>query len=660
MNVVLILLLALALGTSVVILGGAGILVYAMPGYCVLGLTAVLALTVLRKHNLRAGSGACLSSLLLGGYIAARAWLSPSPYQAQMDLFMVLAALAVYLLTAQYLTHPRHRSIVIGTLLLLVVVQSGIAILQFKGGENFMLIPWLPRPDYDWRASGFYGCPNHLAGFLEISILFGLSMVLWSRWPAWLKLLTVWVCLLGTAVQLMTGSRGGYLSLGFGLAVLAIASLAVVRKVSPHRFWISLVALVVSASILTGGVMLFARHSQLLNSRIGNVVDKENMRLKLWQGAWEQAQLSPAVGTGAGTYLFYGRKFLPSDLRNDPIYVHNDYLHLLAEYGAIGVLVLALFIGTHLVCGLSQIRWISLERMAHAGRSQSTALALTVGSIAAVGALLVHSVVDFNFHIPANTLIMAFVFGLLANAGVRTENDRASARALALFSKILVPVLGVALLWLSVPRLQSEKSTEIARRALDSEQFGLAMQSALDALSYRQDDPNTYYYLGWAQFKISRQQKSSLAARIIARNAAETLGKGVQLMPQDTRLLVAYAHVLRRSGQYDQADHWYQEALKWDPNSADIHARYGMMLAETGKPDQARAQFEKAQTRFGSALAQRGLQKLDTDAAAKAEAARQPAAEPVQAPPEVLAPLPEPISEEDREPILPLSIPRGF
>ena len=28
-------------------------------------------------------------------------------------------------------------------------------------------IPKLFRPDYGWRASGFYGCPNHLAGFLE-------------------------------------------------------------------------------------------------------------------------------------------------------------------------------------------------------------------------------------------------------------------------------------------------------------------------------------------------------------------------------------------------------------------------------------------------------------------------------------------------------------
>ncbi len=661
MNILLLLLLGLALGTSVVFLGGAGILVYALPGYMVLGVAAVLAVFAIRRNTLRAGNGVIFSALSLGAYVMARALLSPVAYQAQMDLFMVAAALAVYLLTAQYLTHPRLRSALVGVLLLLLAVQAGIAIFQFKGGDNFMLIPSLARPNYGWRASGFYGCPNHLAGFVEITILFGLSMVVWSRWPAWLKLLTLWVCLIGVAVQLMSGSRGGYLSLSAGLAVLSIASLGVVRKVSPHRFWLSLMAVFLSGGLLTGGVLYFSSHSQLLSHRIGSVADTQNMRLKLWKGAWEQAQLSPAVGTGAGTYLFYGRRFRPSDLRNDPIYVHNDYLHLLAEYGAIGAIMLVLFVLVHLGRGLSQIRWMALERLAHAGRSQSTALALTLGALAAVAALLVHSVLDFNFHIPANTLIMAFAFGLLAHAGVRTEQDRkerGSARLLALFSKILVPVLGVALLAMGVPRLRAERLTEKARRALNSEQFTLAMGYALEALSYRTDNPNPYYYLGWAQFQISRRQQSKFLRKIIARNAAETLGRGVELMPQDTRLLVAYAHVLRRSGQYEKAERWYREALKWDPNSASIHARYGMMLLEMGRAEPARAEFGKAQVRHGSSLAQEGLQKLD-EAAAAAEAARQPT-EPLEAPPEVLPALPEPMTEEDQDPVRPLSAPRGF
>ncbi len=629
MNILLLTLLICALGTSVALVGGGGILVYALPGYMILGASAVLALFAVRRNNLRAGHSMVLSALLLGAYATGRALTSPVPYQAQMDLFMIVAVLTTYLLTAQFLTHPRLRSVVIGFLLLLLLVQAGIALVQFQGGDNFMLVPGLPRPNYGWRASGFYGCPNHFAGYTEIVVLFGLSMVLWSRWPAWLKLLTVWICLVGIVAQLMSGSRGGYLSLTAGLIVLGIASVSVVRRVSPHRFLLALAALVLAGGLIAGGVVLFAKHSQILTRRIGAVTDTNNMRLQLWQCAWDQSQISPATGTGAGTYLFYGRKFLPSNIIHDPIYVHNDYLHLLAEYGWIGAGLMLLFLGTHVVQGIRQLRGIVTERMAQSARAQSTGAALSLGAIAAVAALLVHSILDFNMHLPANALLMAFVFGLLANAGVRTETGQegTGSRAFALFAKLLVPVLGAALLFMGVPRLRAEYLTEKARRAFDGQRYARAMGFALDSLAQRQDDPNVYYYLGWSQYEISLEQKSDYVRKIIARQAAETLGKGVQLMPQDSRLLIAYAHTLRQSDQYEEAERWYKEALRWDPNSGSVHARYGSLLVDLGRTTEARRELEKAQKLNHSAIAQEALKRLDKAAAeTKAEAAAEEAA----------------------------------
>ena len=88
-----------------------------------------------------------------------------------------------------------------------------------------MLIPFLQRADYGHRASGFYVCPNHLAGVLEVLGIIGLSITCWSRWPVWSKLLIgylVCVCYAGVA---LTGSRGGYLSVAASLIVFAILSL---------------------------------------------------------------------------------------------------------------------------------------------------------------------------------------------------------------------------------------------------------------------------------------------------------------------------------------------------------------------------------------------------------------------------------------------------
>ena len=61
-----------------------------------------------------------------------------------------------------------------------------------------------------------------------------------------------------------------------------------------------------------------------------------------------------------------------------------------------------------------------------------SAFALNLGALGALAAYLVHSFVDFNLHIPANVLLMAFVFGILTNAGVARESEDSRYVALTL------------------------------------------------------------------------------------------------------------------------------------------------------------------------------------------------------------------------------------
>src|SRR5439155_1500716 len=97
--------------------------------------------------------------------------------------------------------------------------------IQFRDGNNFMLIPFLQRFDYGRRASGFYVCPNHLAGALEVLGIFGVSLVCWSRFPTWSKLIIAYVTAVSYAGVLLTGSRGGYASTIASLIVFAGLSL---------------------------------------------------------------------------------------------------------------------------------------------------------------------------------------------------------------------------------------------------------------------------------------------------------------------------------------------------------------------------------------------------------------------------------------------------
>ncbi len=129
---------------------------------------------------------------------------------------MVLAALVLYLLTACLLTDPRRRLWVLAALLALALVNLFVGAKQFASGQGYMLFGFIRSPSTG-RASGLYICPDHLAGYLEVVGCLGLSIALWSRNRAWVKLLVRLPVALLPGGILLTASRGGFLSAAAGL-----------------------------------------------------------------------------------------------------------------------------------------------------------------------------------------------------------------------------------------------------------------------------------------------------------------------------------------------------------------------------------------------------------------------------------------------------------
>ena len=155
---------------------------------------------------------------------------SPIEYLERPDFYMVAGALVVYGITTIYFTAARWRLGLLAVFLVCVLGHVISGAIQFKLGNNFMLIPGIFHPNYDWRASGFYICPNHLAGLLEMVGLMALSVCCWGRCRLGMRILLAYgsaVCVVGIA---LTGSRGGYVSMTIGLIVFAAISLWVVRR----------------------------------------------------------------------------------------------------------------------------------------------------------------------------------------------------------------------------------------------------------------------------------------------------------------------------------------------------------------------------------------------------------------------------------------------
>ena len=236
-NIALAIIIVAALLACQILIGGTRLL-FAFPAYGLLSIAGVLSLLALRGTRSLPDQICLVSAVIFFGYILVRAAYSPAPYLARFDIYSVGAGLIVYFLTATILTDARTRMLILVCLLVVALGHVIVGAIQFREGNNWMPIAFLQRFDYGRRASGFYICPNHLAGLLEVLGLFGLSMTFWSRWPVWAKLLIGYASMMCYIGILLTASRGGYLSVLVSLLVFAVLSLRVsrTRPARPCRF----------------------------------------------------------------------------------------------------------------------------------------------------------------------------------------------------------------------------------------------------------------------------------------------------------------------------------------------------------------------------------------------------------------------------------------
>lgn len=602
-------LVALALICIQVLIGGVR-LVFSLPAYLLLAGGALLSLLAVKKI-VRPPTACAVTILAMVGWVVARALTSPVEYLARADLFMVLAAALVYFLTTLYRDGTKARFGLVTVLLVCALAHVGIGAVQFKQADNFMLLPGIMRSDYQWRASGFYICPNHLAGLLEMMAMVALGLACWSNWRAAWRVLAGYCALMCLAGVAITGSRGGYLSVVFGLVAFAVLSLWAVWLTRQGGFWLMFAGLLVSAAVIVGGGLLFMSQSTTLHTRLGQVYDPTNLRLLMWKAAMMQYHLSPITGTGSGTYLFYGRQFRLPMVQDDPMHVHNDYLELLAEYGLVGAVLCGLLLLVHFGSGMVGLRRIVREQIQPGSPRLSNDLALCIGALSAIAALLLHSVVDFNLHIPANTLLVAFLFGVIA-APVSDRNFTSDQPTKPAGWWRWMPVaIAVVLAVVSIRLLPGEVFAERARVALRDDRNADARDAAQKGLEWEKKNPFLYGYLGEAEHFLTLNTPDAASARALDENAATAYESALRLFPQDTGHLLKYAQILDLLHRYDDAEEVFQRLFKQDPIFGNVYAYYGLHWQLQNRMKTAELSFRIAKRLGETEISTKGLQSIE-------------------------------------------------
>ncbi|MGI9087628.1 MAG: O-antigen ligase family protein [Chthoniobacterales bacterium] len=519
-------------------------------------------------------------------YMLARVLTSPAPYSARSDLYCILASLAVYGVTVFALDGTARRITLIVLLIFVGMVHVLAGVIQTGLGVNLAVTSFLQDLDHQTRATGLYANPDHLAGLLEVLGIFGLSLTCWSRRPGWIRVclgyLTA-ICYLGA---ILTGSRAGYLSITVSLAVFAILSgLALWSAGMAPLIKFGGIGLALLASgLLAAGVMI--QRDPMLRERTQQLFVDQG-RLALWHAAIEQWKLAPILGTGGGTYRFYGRQFREPTMQGDPVVVHNDYLQLLCEYGLVAALGFLLFLFAHCRNAWRAFVHFGLERLAAGNLPSSDRLALIIATLCAIAAYVIHSGVDFNLHVPANALLVAFCFGIAANSGSnQTSAGRTSGTHL--IPKFAAAAVAMVLLLQCIRLLPAENFTEEARVALGDEKPDLAASLARQALLSDRKNPNTFFYLGRALAASISNKPADERKASSYEPALSAFAEASQLSPLDGTYALDMAFIYDELGRFEEAESKFAIARARDPRSDVIEQLYRSHLEARANSGSAR------------------------------------------------------------------------
>ncbi|EMS77698.1 O-antigen polymerase, WzyC family [Desulfotignum phosphitoxidans DSM 13687] len=252
------------------------------------------------------------------------------------------------------------------------------------------------------RLSGVYVNANHMAGFLEMAIPMMLGMFLTRSREPEARIGMVALALFLIVCQALTLSRGGWTATAVALVFMALVLLFKKGFVHKRLVGTLLGGVVVTALIVMASTPVVERITTLTQADIELSLTG---RLTYWAGTRAMIADNLAAGTGPGTFSVAFSPYQVPGLAVLPRYAHSDLLQFPAETGILAIPVMLWIVYWFFRIGFTRLK----------SRSRQTQ-GITLGAMAALVALLIHSYSDGNLQIPANALLFIAISG----AGLRS------------------------------------------------------------------------------------------------------------------------------------------------------------------------------------------------------------------------------------------------
>ena len=438
-----------------------------------------------------------------------------------------------------------HRIVTALILTGLAVSVLGIVQKIFWDGRIF----WMHAIDRAANPFGPYVNKNHFAGYISMVIPVSIGFIFCYNGSKCrlVKTLVTMATAIMAAAMIYSQSRSGTISM---LASLLFMGLLLIKFRSVRLS---------SAMILMGAAILIVCVSLAplapLTRAFSNLNDVSwQARLGVWKGTTGIIDAHWLTGSGLGTFGHVFPRYRLPETRFFFDHAHNDLLELVAETGTIGFAIIFGFAGWFLVRTARRL----------SSRRDVWALNITAGFLAALAAIFIFSMSDFNLHIPANMFLLCIVTAVVAiAANLRPEIGAAatycSRRVLVLkplFRKALYPIFATGLAAASVVVIKPLLAETSYRESLQTKSPQSGIGGLEQCIKLQPRDPRYYYKLGRLR---ADQREWELALR--------AFDKAAKLNPNSGLYQRGLALAYRKIGMTEMALKHLKAAVECEPNN---------------------------------------------------------------------------------------------
>jgi O-antigen ligase len=345
--------------------------------------------------------------------IPAVSSISLDAYSTRFAVILLIIYLVFFSAALAYINDQKRLRRIVFTIIIFAALMSFYGILQRLASLE-SIYGLRPSPQAIPFAS--FVNQHHFAALMEMTIGITLALLFGKgtnkdKSP----LLIIAAVLMGIAI-ILTGSRGGFLSLLGVIGFITAANLLHRPKGGSREAsgdyrrnfmliggGIALVIVLLGAAFLLGGDESILRGTGLQNAQ----ADISSGRTHFWRTALEVIRAHPFIGAGLNAF---GVAYSQYDTWNGSLRVeqaHNDYLQTLADAGILGLICIAAYIFLLFKKSLRVI----------AKASDTFRRSIAVGSLAGCFGILIHSFFDFPLRTPANAFFF-LTLTVLATASI--------------------------------------------------------------------------------------------------------------------------------------------------------------------------------------------------------------------------------------------------